>query len=402
MFGKPIPTENPNWGVDHGLKVTDEKYQLTDLGRKLAEDYDAPEWDELLDQVTIKEATAITANSSSYNRPGIKSVGLREGKNTDYKDVEAASQVGVDLDNKTRRLTAYPTPTVQAQCWNTDMPYLFGLSEAKDMIIGGADASYGPASNIHRTPYGGRNSEYHSEDGLLAGYTLAAVTRGLSDGGKQGFIKHFAVNDNEYHRVGLFVWLTEQALREVYLRPFEEAIKRGEATALMTSFNRVGAVWSGGSEALCQGVMRNEWGFKGMTITDMIENSTLMDVNQTFRFGNNYVLGGSGWSTGVGGTPSASSTPRVQQRLRESAKQVIYGHIRILRNNEKYNESGSSAIVASGSKSPWVWWKPALYSVEALLIVGFAFGIIAALLPSNPEFRAELAVRLFKKKKEDK
>ena len=401
-FGKPIPTTNPTWGANNGLKVTDEKYQLTDLGRKLAEDYDAPEWEDLLDQVSIKEATAITANSSSYNRPGIKSVGLREGKNDDYKDVEAASQVGVDLDNKTRRLTAYPTPTVQAQCWNTDMPYLFGLSEAKDMIIGGADASYGPASNIHRTPYGGRNSEYHSEDGLLAGYTLAAVTRGLSDGGKQGFIKHFAVNDNEYHRVGLFVWLTEQALREVYLRPFEEAIKRGEATALMTSFNRVGAVWSGGSEALCQGVMRNEWGFKGMTITDMIENSTLMDVNQTFRFGNNYVLGGSGWSTGVGGTPSASSTPRVQQRLRESAKQVIYGHIRVLRNNEKYNESGAGSIVSSSSKSPWVWWKPALYSVEALLIVGMAFGMIAALLPSNPEFRAELMVRLFKKKKEDK
>ena len=152
----------------------------------------------------------------------------------------------------------------------------------------------------------------------------------------------------------------------------------------MTSFNRVGAVWSGGSEALIQGVLRNEWGFKGMTITDMIENSTLMDVNQTFRFGNNYVLGGSGWSTGVGGTPSASSTPRVQQRLRESAKQVIYGHIRVLRNNEKYNESGAGSIVSSSSKSPWVWWKPALYSVEALLIVGMAFGMIAALLPSNP------------------
>ena len=430
-FGKEIPTEKPTWGASGDLKVTDKMYQLTDLGRKLAEDYDDPDWEPLLDQVSIKEATAITANSSSYNRPGIKSVGLREGKNTDYKDVEAASQVGVDLDNKTRRLTAYPTPTVQAQCWNVRMPYLFGLSEAKDMIVGGADASYGPASNIHRTPYGGRNSEYHSEDGLLAGYTLAGVTKGLSDGGKQGFIKHFAVNDTEYHRVGLFTWLTEQALREIYLRPFEEAIKRGEATALMTSFNRVGAIWSGGSEALCQGVMRNEWGFKGMTITDMIENSTLMDANQTFRFGNNYILGGSGWGTGVGGTPSASSTARVQQRLRESAKQVIYGHIRVLRNNEKYNagesqgpiagnqnyvksasingpklakkadllsEHAEGAIVSSTSKKPWVWWKPALHCLEALLIVACVFGIICALLPSDPKFRREAKEHFFKKK----
>ena len=437
-FGKPIPETNPTFGQDSGLKVTDELYQLTDLGRDLANDYNSDKWDALLDEVKWEESTAITANSSSYNRPGIKSVGLREGKSSDYKDVEAASQVGVDLDNKTRRLTAYPTPTVQAQCWNVRMPYMFGLSEAKDMVIGGADASYGPASNIHRTPYGGRNSEYHSEDGFLAGCTLAGVTKGLADGGKQGFIKHFAVNDTEWHRVGLFTWLTEQALREIYLRPFEEAIKRGEATALMTSFNRVGAIWTGSSQALCQGVMRNEWGFKGMTITDMIENSTLMDVQSTFRAGNNYVLGGSGWNTGIGGgaPKQSSSTPRLQHRVRENAKQVIYAHIRVLRLNEIYNDgdsvgpvagnqsvisikkaginnlhiakknyldlqADSGAIVASSSKKPWVWWKPALHCLEALLIVACVFGIICALIPANPEFRKEAKDRLFKKKKGD-
>lgn len=438
-FGYPIPENKPTFGKDSGLKVTDEMYQLTDLGRTLAEDYNSEDWEALLDEVKWDESINITKNSSSYNRPGIKSVGLREGKNTDYKDVEAASQVGVDLDNKTRRLTAYPTPTVQAQCWNVRMPYLFGLSEAKDMIIGGADASYGPASNIHRTPYGGRNSEYHSEDGLLAGYTLAGVTKGLADGGKQGFIKHFAVNDTEWHRVGLFTWLTEQALREIYLRPFEEAIKRGEATAVMTSFNRVGAIWSGSSQALCQGVMRNEWGFKGMTITDMIENSTLMDVNSTFRAGNNYVLGGSGWSTGIGGTPSQSTaSPRLQNRVRENAKQVIYAHIRVLRLNELYNEGKSvgavagnpnvvrsnngfftynptltkrsaildkeaaeGAVISSSSKQPWVWWKPALYCLEALLIVACVFGIVCALLPANKEFRDEAKARLLKKKNGD-
>ena len=138
----------------------------------------------------------------------------------------------------------------------------------------------------------------------------------------------------------------------------------------------------------------------GMTITDMIENSTLMDVNQTFRFGNNYILGGSGWNTGVGGTPSASSTPRVQQRLRESAKQVIYGHIRVLLLNEKYNDGESLgpvagnpraahidtgadqgaavAIVSSSSKAPWVWWKPALHCLEAVLIVAAAYFLIVA------------------------
>ncbi|NLZ15517.1 MAG: hypothetical protein GXY27_02370 [Erysipelotrichaceae bacterium] len=400
-FGKEIPNTNPTFGQENNLRVLDENDQLTELGRLLAQDYNAPEWEDLLDQVRWAESIAIVQNSSSYNRPGIASVGLREGKNNDFQDCEAASQVGVDLDGGIR-LTAYPTPTVQAQCWNVDMPYLFGLSEARDMNIGGKDGAMGPASNIHRSPYGGRNSEYHSEDGFLAGRTLAAVTRGMADGGKAGFIKHFAVNDTEYHRVGLYTWLTEQALREVYLRPFEEAVKRGEAQGLMTAFNRVGATWTGGSEALVQGVLRNEWGFKGMIITDMIENSNLMDINQHFRAGANYVLGGSGWNTGVGGTPNQNTaSPRLQHRVRENAKQVIYGHIRLFYMNYLFNTGEGDSpirIISAKTKAPWVWWKPALGSVEALAIVGLVFGIIAPLLPSNPEFRSELVGRIFKSK----
>ena len=403
-FGHEIPDWEPTFGQDSGIRVLDANEQLTEDGITLAKDYDDELWDTLLDQVKWDECSAIVNNSSSYNRPGIKSVGLRKGSNNDYKDVEAASQVGVDLDNKTRRLTAYPTPTVQAQCWNTLMPYLFGLSESKDMIIGGADASYGPASNIHRNPYGGRSSEYHSEDGFLAGCTLASVTKGLADGGKSGFIKHFAVNDTEYHRVGLYTWLTEQALREIYLRPFEEAIKRGEANALMTSFNRVGATWSGGSQALIQGVLRNEWGFKGMTITDMIENSTLMDAQMHFRAGNNYILGGSGWNTGTGSAPKQnSSTPRLQHRMRECAKQVIYAHIRALYNNKLYNENPENAAIVSGSSKPtWIWYKPVLWSAEALVLTGLVLGIILPLLPTNEEFRKELFSRISGKKKEEK
>ena len=401
-FGHEIPDWEPTFGEDYGLRVLDAQGQLTDTGRALAADYDNEQWETLLDQVTWQECVNIVNNSNSYNRPGVKSVGLRKGENTDYKDVEAASQVGVDLSGN-RRLTAYPTPTVQAQCWNTTMPYLFGLSETKDMIIGGADASYGPASNIHRSPYGGRSSEYHSEDGFLAGCTLAAVTKGLADGGKSGFIKHFAVNDTEYHRVGLYTWLTEQALREVYLRPFEEAVKRGEANAVMTSFNRVGATWSGGSQALIQGVLRNEWGFKGMTITDMIENSTLMDAQMHFRAGNNYILGGSGWGTGTGSTPKLeTSTPRFQHRMRECAKQVIYAHIRALYNNYQYNQNPeNSAIVSGATKPTWVWWKPALFTIETVVLVGCILGIVLPLIPTNPEFRAELKARMTGKKKEN-
>ena len=397
VFGNDVDTSEPLFGQDNGLQILDEKDQLTDLGTILAADYDAPEWEDVLDKLNWAEATAIQ-KGQSYHRPGLSSVGLKDSNNTNsYNDAEGASQVGGEYSDG-RRNTAYPDPCVQGQCWSETMLYLFGLSESKDMGGTGNDYLYGPASNIHRSPYGGRHAVYHSEDGFLAGKCLSNVTKGLADGGKSGFIKHFALNDTEYHRVGLFTWVTEQALREVYLRPFEEAVKNGNACALMSSFNRIGAVWTGGSQALMQGVLRNEWGFKAMTITDYTENGTLQDANQQFRAGGNFILGSSNFND----PGESNATPRYKNRLRESAKQFIYGSIRPQYLNWQYNENPENrAIVSFASKSPWVWWKPTLYGLEGLVIAGFAFGIFAALWPGKQEFREELLARLFKKKKDE-
>ena len=396
VFGNPTPTDYPTFGADTDYRVLDDQLQITELGLELAADYDDPQWDDVLDQVTWNDAVKL-AGGYSYKRPGVPSVGLKFGRSgendADYYDAEGASQVGATLEGN-RRLTAYPMPTLQGQCWNDDMTYLFGLSEAKDMSIGGKDALYGPASNIHRSPYCGRNAEYHSEDGFLAGHCLANVTKGLADGGKAGFIKHFCMNDTEYHRVGLWTWATEQSLREIYLKPFEASIKRGSATALMTSFNRIGAIWSGGSQGLMTCILRGEWGFKGMVITDYTESQTLQDGNQQVRVGGNYVLGNSTFTNP--GIDNAS--PRLQWRLREGAHEVIYATLRQQYTNYLYNsDSSHKAVVSSLSKSPWVWWEPLLHCAEAVVIVGFAFGCIAALLPTNPEFRAHL----FKKKSKD-
>ena len=390
-FGNDIEPGAPTFGASGDLKVMDEKGQLTELGIQLAQDYNDPDWEPLLDQLSWSDAITI-CKGQSYSRPGMKSVGLTKLNNKNFSDAEGASQVGATVNGN--RLTAYPDPCLQAQTWNEDMLYLFGLSEAKDMALGGKDFLYGPASNIHRVPYGGRHAEYHSEDGFLAGRCLANVTKGLSDGGKNGFIKHFAINDTEFHRVGLFTWLTEQALREIYLRPFEESIKRGEACALMSSFNRVGAIWTGGSTALIQGVLRNEWGFNGMTITDYTENGTLQNANQMFRAGGNYVLSSSDFSD----PGQSNATDRFKQRLRESGKQVIFGTISPLYRNYVYNNDPNHKAIVSSGINPWDWWKPALYCAEGFVIVVFAFCCIAALLPTNPAFRGELKHRLFKKK----
>ena len=387
VFGNPIDeyklNNAPTFGANNGLKVMDEKGQITELGKLLVADYDDPQWEDVLDQLSWSDGITIQ-KGQSYSRPGMTSVGLTKQGNANFSDAEGACQVGADLSDG-KRPTAYPDPCVQGQCWNENMCYLFGLSESKDMTMGGKDYLYGPASNIHRSPYGGRHAEYHSEDGFLAGKCLSNVTSGLADGGKGGFIKHFALNDTEYHRVGLFTWCTEQALREIYLRPFEESIKNGKASALMSSFNRIGAIWTGGSQALMQGVLRNEWGFKGMTITDYTENGTLQDANQQFRAGGNYILASSNFSD----PGQNSATNRFKWRLRESAKQVIYGTLRPQYDNDIYNSDTSHKAIISSSKAAYVWWKPTLHCAEALVIIIFAYCTIACLLPSK-KMRQEL------------
>ena len=389
VFGKATKQDSaPTFGKNTGQLVFDSNNQITELGKILAQDFDAPEWEAVLDQVTWDEASTVY-KESSYDRPGFTSIGMK----SHYYDAEGASQVAGDLDGG-RRNTAYPDPCVQGQCWNEYMCYQFGLSESKDMILSGKDYLYGPASNIHRSPYGGRHAEYHSEDGFLASRCLSNVTKGLADGGKNGFIKHFALNDTEYHRVGLFVWCTEQAVREIYLKPFETAIKEGNCVAVMSSFNRIGAVWTGGSQALLQGVLRNEWGFKGMTITDYTENGTLQDSNQMLRAGGNYVLSSSNFNE----ISQNNATNRYKWQLRQSAKHIIWANVKVAYTNFVYNSDASNkAIVSSSSKAPWVWWKPLLHCAEALVIVSLAFGCLAALMPSDPEFRAHL----FKKKSKD-
>lgn len=168
---------------------------------------------------------------------------------------------------------SYPSETLVAQTFNTDLAYALGLSvgqEAKDSNSG-IRGWYGPAANIHRNPYGGRNGENYSEDALLSGRFAAETVRGAKNKGLYCYTKHFAANDSESLREGLFTFMTEQTLREIYLKPFEFTVKQGGGNAMMTSMNRVGAVWTGASRALCTDILRNEWDFNGTLVTDWVD-----------------------------------------------------------------------------------------------------------------------------------
>ena len=147
-----------------------------------------------------------------------------------------------------------------------------------DMNASGADGIFSPNCNLHRSTYGGRNCGYQSEDPILSGRYVSEIIKGISIYGRMTFVKHFVANDQDFNRMANMAWMTEQTFRELYLRSFEEAVKNGGTVGIMTSFNRVGGLWAGGNEALIQGVLRKEWGFRGQIITDMTENKTNMDI----------------------------------------------------------------------------------------------------------------------------
>ena len=367
----------PTWGSTVTSHRLMEGGALTEIGAKLAADYNDPQWEEVLNQVPFNQANHILTMDTSYAAPGISAIGLRTDSDSAFQHAEGASQVGNGHMAPDTSCVGYPGSTVLAQTWNQVLAYMFGKSEGNDMGPAGKDALYSPACNIHRSPYGGRNSGYQSEDPYLSGRVVGNLIRGLGVYGKTSMVKHFALNDQDFNRMALYTWTTEQALREIYLRTFEEAIKYGDSTGVMTSFNRIGAIWSGGNEALVRGILRDEWGFKGQIITDMTENKTNMDIGFGLRAGGNINLGGGNTAAA---SLSTSSPARLQNRMREAIHQIAYSYSHALYKNLTYNESAdpADAVIVFESKQSWQWWKPTLVAVDIVVYGGLT--ILAFLL----------------------
>ena len=166
--------------------------------------------------------------------------------------------------------TAFTSEDVMAATFNTEIMTEIGKVIGNNCLQANIACLYGPGNNIHRTPYGGRNFEYYSEDGFLSGMMSAYEVKAIQDKGVHVVMKHFALNDCEQDRIGLGVWLNEQAAREVYLKAFQAPVEVGNANGVMIAYTRWGAVWSGGNYGLVTGILRNEWGCEGMVITDNV------------------------------------------------------------------------------------------------------------------------------------
>lgn len=166
--------------------------------------------------------------------------------------------------------TAFTSEDVMAATFNRDLMTEIGKVIGNNCLKAGVSILYGPGNNIHRTPYGGRNFEYYSEDGFLSGEMSEYEVAAIEEKGVGVVMKHFALNDSEQDRIGLGVWLNEQAAREIYLKAFQAPVEKGNANGVMIAYTRWGCTWSGGNKPLVTGILREEWGCDGLIITDNV------------------------------------------------------------------------------------------------------------------------------------
>ena len=255
----------PTLEANHGLTLYDMFTADGDSnGTPAYKQYDDPAWDKLLQQLTMEELISI--GDCFHWRHPVESVNAPGSRDENGPQGLTVSLFGSGLQAKA---TAFTSEDVMAATFNTELMHEVGLMIGNDCIDAGVSCLYGPGANTHRTPYGGRNFEYYSEDGFLAGEIGYAEINGILSKGVDVVMKHFALNDSEQERLGQAAWLTEQAAREIYLKAFQKSLEEnGGRGGVMTSYTRWGTTWSAANHGLMYGILREEWGNNSMHITD--------------------------------------------------------------------------------------------------------------------------------------
>lgn len=358
----------PTTGAKNGLS-------LIDLRGKA---FDDPLWDKLLDQLTPDEIDSVVTDSA-YKTAAIASTGKPA-----TVDLDGPAGISSWLGKKFHGI-AYTSEVVVASTFNTEVAKAMGTTIGNEALSLKVNGWYGPAMNTHRSPFAGRNFEYYSEDGLLSGKLAAAVVSGAADKGVYAFIKHFALNDQETNRTnnGVDTWANEQAIREIYLKPYEIAVKTARSTekyiaddhgtlvekpvaattAVMSSFNRIGSTWAGGNPALLQNVLRGEWGFRGMVISDF-NLYPYMAADQGIRNGTDLYI-----TFKATKALEDKSSPSAVTALRTSAHDFLY----TMANSNALNGLVPGTTV-SYTTAPWVVW---LLVADGVLVVLGAGAVVA-------------------------
>lgn len=295
------------------------------LSELMGVEYDDPQWEAFMDQLTVSQLKSL-AGSGGY------ASGLNDSRLGITRTTNADGPAGWSVGAPGGRHVFWCSETILSASFNKQLAEKKGEAMGNEALWYRIGGWYAPAVNIHRSPFSGRNFEYYSEDGYHAGMMSAYVIRGAQSKGLFCYVKHFGVNDQESNRCGLMTWLNEQSMREIYVRPFELDVKVGETRAMMSSLNRIGYEWAGGSYGLLTQMLRDEWGFNGNVVTDSFAQGSWSDFDHMIRGGGNLALGS-------GGVGYNDGTPTTVTALRNAAKGVLYAHANSLAMN-----SGSTPV----------------------------------------------------------
>ena len=296
--------EMPTTGAKNGLTLADLR----------GVDYDDPQWDELLDQLTIEDMDGMIA-LGGYQTLAAGSVGK-------VQTVDCDGPASINNNFSGQGSIGFPAGVMISNTWNTELAEAFGESIGTMADEMGVSGWYAPAMNMHRSAFGGRNFEYYSEDPVLSGDIACAAVIGAESKGVYAYLKHFALNDQETNRnAQLCTWFNEQSAREIYLKPFEICVKEGGAKAVMSAFNFYGTEPAGASSIMLNDVLRGEWGFRGFALTDYYGVYGYQDADRMVRNGNDCMLVAYDTETNhMTDTESATSV----QAMRQACKNIMY------------------------------------------------------------------------------
>lgn len=297
--------EMPITEADNGITAAD----LT------GKEYDDPLWEDLLDQLSVEDMIEMV-NLGGFQTVAIDSIGKASTLDSDGTSGLNDWYIGVYG-------TAYSTELLIAQTWNKELAYRIGEAQGQEYADCRIFGAYAPAMNIHRSAFTGRNFEYYSEDGVLSGHMASNTVNGMTEKGVYPYIKHFVLNDQETNRCSfLLTYSDEQAIREIYLKPFELCVKQydGKSLAVMSSFNFIGNRPAGANPDLLNGVLRDEWGFRGMVLSDWNGSYGFQITDEFVRNGNDAMLGfGTQKSNEI-----TNTSPTMVLAMRQAAKNILY------------------------------------------------------------------------------
>ena len=324
----------PTTGASNGVKLADLR----------GVDYDDPAWDELLDEMSVSDMNTLI-ELGGYETSAVDSI----GKVMTY-DCDGPASINNNFTGQGS--IGFPAAVMIACTWNKDLGYAFGASigrMANDMDVSGW---YAPATNTHRSAFAGRNFEYYSEDGVLAGWMCANAVNGAREWGVYSYVKHFATNDQETNRTNfLCTWLNEQSLREIYLKSFEITFKNSNPGATMVAFNNIGTVPAEACSELLNTVLRGEWGFRGFAETDYFGGYGYQDADRMIRNGCDLML--ATYSTPQSTvTDQASATSVIA--MRQASKNILYTVV----NSRAYDTDISTGLPT---------WEKVLIAIDVVL-----------------------------------